>query len=342
MKNADKETVVLEKKGDGWEITAPTQAKANQADVRTLLDSLKDLKVTEAIERSAANYDKYDLGDAKGVHFIAYKGADKALDLVFGTSGTRGQMMRVAGKDGVFIATGYQSFLYTKEAKGWRDKSIAKFEDVNAVSVEIDNAQGKYSFTKNDGKWTGTFVASPNRPAPKDEDADKKDEGKDADKKDAKKDGEKKDGDKKEVAKKDDKDRSKSWEGFDGAKVDDLLRAYKNLSAIDFADAGAETGLDAAAKEGGIVRIKLKDGAGDYTILVGKTQKGKNRFAKREGGDDTVYVISSWAAEWATAEPSKFEKKEKDGKDEGDDSGDEEPGEMPPGFDLQMPPMPEH
>jgi hypothetical protein len=40
---------------------------------------------------------------------------------------------------------------------------------------------------------------------------------------------------------------------------------------------------------------------------VGKTQEGSNRYVAKSGSD-TVYVISSWAADWATAEPSKFEK----------------------------------
>jgi hypothetical protein len=103
--------VTLEKKGDAWEVTSPVQAKANAANVRSLLDNLKDLKIKEVIDRSANSYAQYELSDDKAVHFVAWKGADKADDLYFGKSGSRGQMARVGGKDGVYTTSGYSSYL---------------------------------------------------------------------------------------------------------------------------------------------------------------------------------------------------------------------------------------
>jgi hypothetical protein len=309
----DKPKVVIEKKGDAWEIVEPTAAKASTADVRSLLDNLKELKVTESIDRSAAAYDQHDVADGKGTRIVAYAGADKKLELVFGKSGTRGQLVRVVGTDGVYIVSGYSSFLYSKDAKGWRDKGIVKFEDANVVSVEIDNSHATYSFTKNEDKWTGTrkLKASAKK---SDEKSEKKDEKKD----------EKKKGD-------------AAWAEFEGAKVGDMLRAFKALNAIDFAEAGADTGVDDAAANGGRVRIKLKDDAGDYTLLVGKTQKGANRFVKREGGDGTVYVISSWAADWAVAEPSKFEKKDDKKPGEAEEHGEDDGhGHGDPGLELGL------
>src|SRR4051812_30168770 len=54
-------TVVLEKKGDSWEVTKPVAAKANASNVRSLLDNLKDLKVKESIDRGTGSYDNYEL-----------------------------------------------------------------------------------------------------------------------------------------------------------------------------------------------------------------------------------------------------------------------------------------
>ena len=103
IKNADKSNVTLEKKGDTWEVTAPVSAKANATNVRSLLDNMKELKVKEVIYRGAGTYGQYELTDEKAVHVVALKGADKALDMYFGKSGSRGQMMRVGGRDGVFV-----------------------------------------------------------------------------------------------------------------------------------------------------------------------------------------------------------------------------------------------
>ena len=297
IKNADKTDVALEKKGETWEVIKPVSAKANATNVRSLLDNLKELKVKEIIDRTAATYGQYELGDDKALHVVAYKGGEKAIDLYMGKSGSRGQMARIAGKEGVYVVGGYSSYLYTREVKNWRENSILKFEDANVISVDIDNKNGKFGFSKNDDKWTGSY-------SPKD-----------------------KDGKAKAAAGK--------WEKFDEAKVKDMLRAYKGLNAEDFADAKAETGLDEATKNGGVIKIKLKDNAGEHIIKVGKTAKGSSRFAVKEGGDGTVVVISSWSADWAVAEKTKFEKSDdkKDGgagkKDDGHGHGEDEDPHMP-------------
>ena len=298
---AKKTDVVLEKKGDEWQVVSPVSAKANAGNVRSLLDNLKELKTKDVIDRGAGSYDQYELSDAKAVHVVAFKGGDKAIDLYFGKSGSRGQMVRVAGKDGVFIAGGYSSYLYTREVKNWRETSILKFEDANAIGVEVTNKNGLFSFSKNGDKWAGAHTVP-----------DK--EGK--------------------LEKKPEKE----WKKFDEAKVKDLLRAYKGLNAEDFGEDKdkADSGVDKAEENGGVLRIKLKDNAGDITIKVGKVSKGTSRWAMKEG-NDTLFAISSWSADWATAAASKFEKsddkkdKDKPPPGEGHDHGME---------DLPPPPFP--
>lgn len=295
IENAEKGKVVLEKKGDTWELIEPIAAKANQADVKSMLDGFEDLKINEAIDRGTGAYDQYELGEKKAVHVVAYKGGEKALDLHFGKSGTRGQMMRVEGKDGVWAASGYQSWLFTKEAKNWRDKSILKLDEKEASKVVVENKHARYTFEKKGDAWTGAY--------------DKRD--------------------KKGALVKQEK-----WEKFDPKKVEDLLRAYKALNAVDFASKDDATGVDKPTEEGGTVTITA--GGATHTLNLGKTQKGSNRFVVKEGGD-TTYVVSSWAADWAVAEPTKFEKKDdKKDKDKKDDKKDE-------GEDLQLdlPDMPD-
>ncbi len=156
----------------------------------------------------------------------------------FGKSGPAGQLVIVAGKpDAVWAAKGYSSYLYTKEAKDFRDKEIFKFDDASAAQVTIVNSHGTLSFTKGD-KWAATFDK---KPLPR----------------------------------------------FAEDKLKDMLRAYKALNADDFADGKslADVGLD---KPEATVTISLKDGAGTYTLLVGKTSTGSNRWAKRADSDTIV------------------------------------------------------
>jgi hypothetical protein len=69
-------------------------------------------------------------------------------------------MMIVEGKGQIVAASGYSSYLYTREAGDWRDKDIFKFDDANASTMTITNKSGKFSFTKGD-KWAGTFDGHP-------------------------------------------------------------------------------------------------------------------------------------------------------------------------------------
>jgi hypothetical protein len=273
VKNADKSNITLEKKGDAWEVTAPVKAKANTANVRSLLDNLKEVKVKESIDRGTGTYKQYELDDEKGVHVVAYKGDGKLFDGYFGKSGSRGQLARIGGKDGVWIVNGYSPFLYTREVKNWRETSILKFEDANVIQATITNPNGQFSFSKNDEKWAGSYT--------------KRDKDGKLDKPE------------------------KKWEKFDEGKVKEMLRAFKSLTAEDFGDEKSDAGIDAAETNGGVVQIKLKDNAGDITLKIGKTAKGSSRFVLKDGGDGTLYVISSWSADWATAKADKFEKSDK-------------------------------
>ncbi|WP_394824101.1 DUF4340 domain-containing protein [Pendulispora albinea] len=277
--NADKGEVVLEKKGDKWELTKPVAFPANQANVKSLLDNLKELKTTDVIEANASEDIKksYQLDPAHAVHVVAYKGADKKVDDVFGKSGGRGQMVMVGDKPAVYSASGYSSYLYAREVKGWRDTEILKFDDANVISFVVEKTNelsagstadagapkktaGTLSFTKGGDakgdKWAGT------------------------------------------------------WNGqaiarFDEEKVKDALRIFKALNADDFGDGKGPdvTGLD---KPQATVTITLKDNAGKYVLKVGKTSTGSERYASKDGSD-TVYVLPSAASEWITSDISKFQ-----------------------------------
>ena len=84
-----------------------------------------------------------------------------------------------------------------------------------------------------------------------------------------------------------------------------MLRALKGLSAEDFGDgkSPADTGLD---KPEATVTVRLKDDEKSPELLVGGVSTGTNRWAKR-GDDDTIYQITSFASDWATADSAKFQ-----------------------------------
>ena len=255
--------VELAKKGEDWSVVRPVEAAANQPNVKSLLDNLKTLKVVEAIDSGKTSYDKFKVADGQGLHAVFKKGDAVVLDIRFGESGGRGQMSRLAGKDGVYAVKGYSSYLYDRDVKGWRDTTIFKFEDTAVTEAAIQNEHGTFTFKKDGADWKGKH-----KPA---------------------KGGVEKDIDR-----------------FEGTKVGDMLRAYKALNADGFAEKGktaSDLGLD---QPSATLVITLNDGA-KREIKVGATAEGSSRWAQASGIEEFV-SISSWAADWALAEPKKFQK----------------------------------
>ncbi len=173
--NGEKGEVVLQRvpdpKGEAtdagpatmWVLTKPVNAPANQQAVKDILGNLKDVKVESQINLKLDDEVKKEkqLDSVKGVHVVAWKGAEKKADDLFGKSGTAGQLVVAASKpDMVWAAKGFSTYLYTKEAKDFRDKEVLKFDDEKASSVAITNAHGTFAFSKGD-KWTGTFDKKP-------------------------------------------------------------------------------------------------------------------------------------------------------------------------------------
>jgi Domain of unknown function (DUF4340) len=258
--------IELTRSGEDWKLTKPVDAKANQANVKSLLDNLKTLKVTEQIDSSTASYGKYGLSDDKGLHAVFSKGGATVLDARFGENGGRGQMTRIAGKDGVFAVKGYSSYLYARDAKGWRDLTLFKFEEGDVTGATIQNEHGAFEFTKDGENWKGKY----GKP----------------------------------------KGTAEAIKDFDDAKVKDLVRAYKGLNADGFAEKGktpADVGLE---KPIATLQLTLKDGA-KRDVSVGANAEGSSRWVKVTGSDE-IWSISSWAADWATAEQKKFQKENKD------------------------------
>lgn len=283
------EKVVLQKQGEEWKLVQPVTAKANDSNVKSLIEALPKLQLSEEISAGTDQYEKYSVSDKKALHAVAWKGTEKLFDLYFGDGGGRGQMTRIGGKDGVYAVNGYTSWTFKRDLKSWRDRDILKFDDKKVKTVELTNEEGTFGFSKDGEKWTGKLKGAKDSAA-------------------------------KEISK------------FDAAKVDDLVRAFKALSADDFGDGKqvAEVGLD---KPVATLTFTLDDGA-RRELSFGANAQGDNRWIKKSDSDQ-IFSISSWAAGWATSKVDKFQKKEdKEKKDGGAPAASPPPGDAPPPMDM--------
>jgi hypothetical protein len=153
--NETRQEYVLERKGDeAWDLAKPMAAKANANNVKAMLDNLVKLKLSEQISTSADTYGEWGLTDEKALHAVFYEGDKVVADLYVGDSGSRGQMTRLGGKTGVFAAKGFSKWVYDRDLKGWRDRSVWSFDDKSVVKVSIENELGHIDLKKDGEKWS--------------------------------------------------------------------------------------------------------------------------------------------------------------------------------------------
>jgi hypothetical protein len=170
IKNGDKPEIVLERVVDSaapatdggpamkWMMTKPLSSEVNQTVVKDLVSNLKDLKVESKINVKVDDDYKKEkqLDAAHGLHLVAYKGGSKQVDETFGKTGQIGTLVTLEDKPGtVWAAKGYSSYLYAKDVKEFRDKSIFKFDDANVTAVDIVNSHGAFTFKRDGEKWVG-------------------------------------------------------------------------------------------------------------------------------------------------------------------------------------------
>jgi hypothetical protein len=159
-KESDKvEDIVLVKKGDeDWDLEKPTAAKASASNVKSMIDNLKRLEVKELIDNGKDSYTKYKVSDDKALHAVFYKGKDVAFEGYFGEDGSRGQMTRLPGKDAVYAVKGYSSYLFNRDSKGWREKTIFKFEDKDIAKITLENENGTFQFEKSGDDFKAEYA----------------------------------------------------------------------------------------------------------------------------------------------------------------------------------------
>jgi hypothetical protein len=273
--------VTMEKRGTGWELIAPIATEASSAKIVEAIQNLETLHLWKQLDPGTSYYGQYDLTEDKALHIVAWKGADKVVDLFCGKGSSDGQLVRLPDRDGMFALVnwgpqGYAGFLFTGDLRSWRETSIFNFAPEDVVGLEITNPKGGIAFAKSDGRW----LATRQKPKP---------------------DGQ--------------LGRATPWPRFDATKIETLLRDYRALAAEDFGDGvtPAEAGIDDAERSGGVIRIRLKGGAA-LTLRVGKIANNRTRWAikdgrwaARDGGHGTLYAIAPWPAAWAIADAHKFE-----------------------------------
>ncbi len=160
-----KDPVTIAKQNDKWQVTAPFNKPADQAAVKSAVESLEKVRWGDVTTQQKAQHGEMDVADDKAVRVVAKDSAGAVLgDLYLGKAVGSGTMVRIGGKDDVYQATDISAFNFKKESKAWRDHVIFDFKADEAEKLSLTGGGATVNLTRlppnkgPDGKEGGSSI----------------------------------------------------------------------------------------------------------------------------------------------------------------------------------------
>jgi len=144
----------LKREGGKLKVTAPVAYAADETAVKAAFDALEKLELGNLVTENKAKQAEFEVDDAKGIHVVASNGksGQTLADLSVGKSMGTGTMVRLAGKDEVWQATGPLHSTFDKGPADWRDRGVTTFASADAETVSVKAKDGSVVTLKKNGK----------------------------------------------------------------------------------------------------------------------------------------------------------------------------------------------
>jgi len=150
-------TSVIKSDGGKYTMTAPVAYAADEPAAKAAFEGLGKMDVSDLVTEQKAKHAEFEVDDKSGIHLVAKaKGGKVLADVIVGKSNGPGTMVRPAGKDEVWQATGISKYLFDKSPADWRDKSITTFTAPDAEQVEVVTQDGGKTIAKKSGAKVGS------------------------------------------------------------------------------------------------------------------------------------------------------------------------------------------
>ncbi len=147
-----------------WEITEPTQIKADETNVNALLSSLNYLAPSETIDLSTETPEKkekllkqYGISDQNRIEIASNSLKDKIVTLQFGEMHPIGDAMFAQSsnqKGKIILIPGYVKANFDKDMTWWRDKKLLALSTHQVLELQSSGPKGKYTAAKKENQWT--------------------------------------------------------------------------------------------------------------------------------------------------------------------------------------------
>ncbi len=151
--------ITAEKRENGWWITEPRQARADDNALKEVADTLEKVGIDDIASKKKERQPEYGLSEDSPdyVEVKAFSGGSEVLSFVSGkqTPDFRGSFIRLATDvDTVFITNEPMPAIFDNDFNEWRGKHILDVPVADFERLRLTNAQGSLELEKDaEGKW---------------------------------------------------------------------------------------------------------------------------------------------------------------------------------------------
>lgn len=160
IQNHDK-NIVLVKTDPGWSLEKPIGGKADDSQVQTLLSSLQNMKALDFVEPPTRELDEYGLVSPQLTISLTVGADEVPRKLLIGREkssdkGGKQRYIKRTGNDTLFVVSDGIWREVNKSANDFRDKTIARFTQEQAVKIEVRRGdEQNFVLTRGvDKKWS--------------------------------------------------------------------------------------------------------------------------------------------------------------------------------------------
>src|SRR5580765_4054619 len=149
------DSTVLKKDKDGWKITDPLTAPAQESEASGIASALSQLEVARVVDENPANLVDYGLGAPRiEIQFKAAGDKDlRTLQIGQKTPAGANLFAKRAADKRVFTIASYQESTFNRSTFDLRDKTAIKFDREKIDHIEVTADNKTVELAKSGGDW---------------------------------------------------------------------------------------------------------------------------------------------------------------------------------------------
>lgn len=147
-------SVVLEKRGVEWFVAQPINYKADQSNVGNIINQVKNLEIKSIVSNKPEKHVIFQVDNAGTQLFLYEKNTEKAAFILgkMGPTYTESYARKI-NSDEVLLIQGAQSYMFNRQVKDWRDKTIFTTQKENLRQIQYRYGDTLFALTFQDSAW---------------------------------------------------------------------------------------------------------------------------------------------------------------------------------------------